>query len=104
MTLGSQQEVPSVDRRDYRIRITGVASHSTDDALMKCGALAQSGENFVKVQHYPGSTIVHFYATCEPLFVDDVADALMKALCPEINDGLLEAFLEPQEELLAATA
>jgi hypothetical protein len=93
MILGLVQE-PSVDLRDYRIRITGVHPETTDHALWKCGATRPDNgpKNIVRVRHYFFSTIVHFYSTCDPRFVDDVTFALLEELCPNINDGLLEAF------------
>jgi hypothetical protein len=96
---------PSVDLRDYRIRITGVSSADTKRVLARHKQLADSGR--VKARHFKQSTIVHFYATCKPEFVDRVAADLMTTLCPTINNGLLEEFEARQSrqlEELKATA
>lgn len=91
-----------VDRRDYRIRITGVSPADTNAALEKCGALASMDSNPVKVRHFKESTIIHFYVKCDPMFVDLVAFAMLAALCPHINDGLEEAFEPEQLQAIAS--
>jgi hypothetical protein len=94
------QSVPSVDRRDYEIRISGVTPSEVESALARSGALT-SPPNPVRVKHSKFSTLVLFFQRCDPLFVDKTSFALLEILCPNINEGLLEEFEPDLERAIA---
>jgi hypothetical protein len=95
-------QLACVDRTDYRIRITGVATEATNAALEQ--VLHRSQWSLMKIRHFKTSTIIRFLSECEPMFVEEVSSALLKTLCPCINRGLLKAFERRlmQEQIAAA--
>lgn len=96
--------IPSVDRRDYCIRICGI--DPTAALVVLRNLIYEFGKTYkvppeLRIQLVGTAILVRFYVSCHPVFVDEVTFGLMNTLCPTINEGLLEAF-EPS--LLEATA